>query len=174
VLEKKGPYDPRPLDVWSCAIVFLNLTFGGSPWQAAKTEFEHYKNFQKGWDAWLKDHPDGEIFDGPDGHPKAGKIFSLVNPPPVKRLILKMLHPIPEKRITIRGVLESTYIKSINCCCPDSYEDPVCCVDASKATGAKGPARATKRYLHHHIPPKHRNKINTALTHRFDMGEGWR
>jgi len=174
VLEKKGVYDPRPLDVWSCAIVFLNMTFGGAPWQAAKTEFELYGHFQKGWDAWLKDHPDGEIFDGPDGHPKCGKIFTLVSPPPIKRLVLKMLHPIPEKRITIRGVLESTYVKNINCCCPDSYEDPTCCVDASKPGGSKAPARVTKRYLHHHIPPKHESKIGRALTHRFDMGEGWR
>jgi protein-serine/threonine kinase len=174
VLEKKGSYDPRPLDVWSCAIVFLNMTFGGAPWQAAKSEFELYGHFQKGWDAWLKDHPDGQIFDGPDGHPKCGKIFALVNPPPVKRLILKMLHPIPEMRITIREVLDSTYVKNINCCCPDSYEDPACCVDASKAGGPKAPARVTKRYLHHHIPPKHESKIGRALTHRFDMGEGWR
>jgi protein-serine/threonine kinase len=174
VLEKKGAYDPRPLDVWSCAIVFLNMAFGGAPWQAAKSEFELYNVFQKGWEAWLQDHPDGQIFDGPDGHPKGGKIFTLVNPPAVKRLILKMLHPDPEKRITIRAVLESTYVKNINCCCPESYEDPTCCVDASKRGAQKTPARVTKRYLHHHIPPKPESKIGRALTHRFDMGEGWR
>ncbi|KAF2681753.1 Pkinase-domain-containing protein [Lentithecium fluviatile CBS 122367] len=174
VLEKKGPYDPRPLDVWSCAIVFLNMTFGGAPWQAAKSEFELYNIFQKGWESWLQDHPDGQIFDGPDGHPKGGKIFTLVNPPAVKRLILRMLHPDPEKRITIRDALESTYVKNINCCCPESYEDPTCCVDASKRGAQKAQGRVTKRYLHHHIPPKHESKIGRALTHRFDMGEGWR
>lgn len=172
VLEKKGSYDPRPLDVWSCAIVYLTMTFGGCPWQAAKTEFEYYARFRKGWDEWLKNHPEGRIVDGPDGHPKCGKLFSLINPPAIKRLMLKMLHPIPDKRITIREVLESPCVKNINCCCPENYEDPKCCVDAAKGRPA-AQVPMMKKYLHHHIPPKPESKIGKALTHRFDMGDGW-
>ncbi|KAF2251828.1 Pkinase-domain-containing protein [Trematosphaeria pertusa] len=172
VLEKKASYDPRPLDVWSCAIVYLTMTFGGCPWQAAKPEFEYYARFKKGWDDWLQDHPDGQIFDGHDGHPKCGKLFSLINPPAIKRLILKMLHPLPDKRITIRETLETTCVKSINCCCPENYEDPACCVDATKKKQAPK-ISTTKKYLHHHVPPKPENKIGKALTHRFDMGDGW-
>lgn len=172
VLEKKGSYDPRPLDVWSCAIVYLTMTFGGCPWQAAKPEFEYYARFKKGWDDWLQDHPDGQIVDGPEGHPRCGKLFSLINPPSVKRLILKMLHPIPDKRITIRETLETTCVKNINCCCPENYEDPKCCVDASKGK-QNGQLNSTKKYLHHHVPPKPESKIGKALTHRFDMGDGY-
>ena len=173
VLEKNGSYDPRPLDVWSCAIVYLTMTFGGCPWQAAKPDYEYYARFKKGWDAWLVDHPDGEIVDGPDGHPKCGKLFSLINPPAMKRLLLKMLHPDPNKRITIREVLSSSCIKSIDCCCPDGYEDPSCCIDTAKGP-RKQPAKLTvKKYLHHHIPPKPENKIGKAFQHRFDMGDGW-
>ncbi|KAF2184059.1 Pkinase-domain-containing protein [Zopfia rhizophila CBS 207.26] len=174
VLAKQGNYDPRPLDVWSCAIVFLTMTFGGCPWQAAKPEFEYYARFKKGWDEWLPNHTDGQIFDGPDGHPKCGKLFSLINPPPIKRLLLKMLHPIPEKRITIREVISTTCIKNINCCCPDSFEDPACCIDTSKCI-SKRTSRMTaqKKFLHHHIPPAPEKKIAKALQHRFDMGDGW-
>ncbi|KAF2867403.1 kinase-like domain-containing protein [Massariosphaeria phaeospora] len=174
VLEKKGSYDPRGLDVWSCAIVYLTMTFGGCPWQVAKGESDLYRRFKQGWDEWLKDHPDGQIFDGPDGHPKCGPIFGFINPPAVKRLILKMLHPNPEMRITIREVLNTTYVKNIDCCCPDSYEDPVSCIDASKRS-TKQPAKVVvaKKFLHHHIPPKPENKIGKALQHRFDMGDGW-
>ena len=169
VLEKNHSYDPRPLDIWSCAIVYLTMTFGGNPWNAAKTEFDYYARFKKGWKEWLEEHPDGQIFDGPDGHPKCGKLFSLIEPPPFKRLILKMLHPIPDKRITIREVLKTTCIKNVGCCCPESYDEPKVCFDASKASSAK--IAATKKFLHHHIPPKPENKVGKVFTHRFDVGE---
>jgi hypothetical protein len=80
-----------------------------------------------------------------------------------------MLHPIPSERITIREVLRTTCIKNIACCCPDTYDDPKTRFDASKALSMK--ATPTKKYLHHHIPPKPENKVGKALTHRFDMGE---
>jgi serine/threonine protein kinase len=169
VLEKDHSYDPRPLDIWSTAIVYLTMTFGGCPWQAAKTEFEYYARFKKGWDSWLERHPDGDIFDGPDGHPKCGKLFSLIEPPSIKRLMLKMLHPNPSKRITIKEVLKTTCIKNIGCCCPETYDDPKIMFDASKASSAR--TAAPKKYLHHHIPPKPENKVGKAFTHRFDMGE---
>ncbi|KAH9875509.1 hypothetical protein J1614_004245 [Plenodomus biglobosus] len=170
VLEKDRPYDPRPLDIWSCAIVYLTMTFGGCPWQAAKIEFEYYARFKKGWDAFLEHHPDGTIFDGEDGHPRCGKLFSLIEPPAIKRLVLKMLHPLPAKRITIAAVLKSTCIRNIGCCCPETYDDhPKVVFDASKASSVR--SSAPKKYLHHHIPPKPENRVGKALTHRFDMGE---
>ncbi|PSN60010.1 Pkinase-domain-containing protein, partial [Corynespora cassiicola Philippines] len=172
VLEKKGSYDPRPLDVWSCAVVYLAMTFGGCPWQAAKTEFDHYARFKKGWDKWIVDHPDGRIFDGPDGHPKCGKLFSHIQPPAMKRLILNMLNPNPEKRITIRDALSTAVIKNIECCCPDGYDDPTCCVDATRSKMTTK-ISTTKKYLHHHIPPKPESKVVKAFHHRFDMGDGY-
>lgn len=169
VLEKDRAYDPRPLDIWSCAIVYLTMTFGGCPWQAAKPEFEYYARFKKGWDAFLEHHPDGAIFDGEDGHPRCGKLFSLIEPPAIKRLVLKMLHPLPAKRISIHDVVTSTCIRNIACCCPETYDDPKIVFDASKAASVRH--AATKKFLHHHIPPKPENKVGKALTHRFDMGE---
>lgn len=175
ILEKDHAYDPRPLDVWSCAIVYLTMTFGGCPWQAAKPEFEYYARFKKGWDAFLDRHPDGDISDGggEDGHPKCGKLFSLIEPPSIKRLILRMLHPIPSKRIMIRDVLKTTCITNIGCCCPESYDDDAAAAkvafDASKASSVRN--AALKKYLHHHIPPKPENRVGKALTHRFDLGE---
>ncbi|KAF2265112.1 Pkinase-domain-containing protein, partial [Lojkania enalia] len=174
VLAKEAPYDPRGLDVWSCAIVYLTMTFGGCPWQAAKTEYGYYARFKKGWDDWLAEHPEGDIVDGPDGHPKCGPLFSFVNPPPLKRLLLKMLHPNPKKRILMKDVLTTTCIKNIECCCPENYEDPKCCIDATKASSRQSSKIGmTKRYLHHHVPPSPENKVAKAFQHRFDMGDGW-
>lgn len=162
VLEKNHAYDPRPLDIWSCAVVYLTMTFGGCPWQAAKPEFEYYARFKKGWDQWLVEHPDGEINDGSDGHPKCGKLFSLIEPPSIKRLILKMLHPIPSKRVTIRDVMRSACIRNINCCCPETYDEPRVVFDAAKANQSVKFAPA-KKFLHHHIPPKQETKVGKAM-----------
>jgi protein-serine/threonine kinase len=162
VLEKNHAYDPRPLDIWSCAVVYLTMTFGGCPWQAAKPEFEYYARFKKGWDQWLMQHPDGEIIDGPDGHPKCGKLFSLIEPPSIKRLILKMLHPTPSKRITIRDVMRTACIRNINCCCPETYDEPKVVFDAAKANQSVKFAPA-KKFLHHHIPPKQETKVGKAM-----------
>lgn len=166
VLAKDHSYDPRPLDIWSCAIVYLTMTFGGCPWQAAKTEFEYYARFKKGWTQWLEEHPDGQIVDGPDGHPKCGKLFSLIEPPSIKRLMLKMLHPIPAKRIAIREVLRANCIRNIGCCCPETYDDPKIFFDASKAGSVK--FAATKKFLHHHIPPKPETKVGKAFAQRYE------
>jgi len=162
VLEKNHSYDPRPLDIWSCAVVYLTMTFGGCPWQAAKPEFEYYARFKKGWDQWLIEHPDGRIVDGPDGHPKCGKLFSLIEPPSIKRLILKMLHPIPARRITIREVMKSSCIRNINCCCPETYDEPKVVFDAAKPNQGVRFA-PTKKFLHHHIPPKQETKVGKAM-----------
>ncbi|KAH7112892.1 kinase-like domain-containing protein [Dendryphion nanum] len=174
VLAKKGSYDPRPLDIWSCAIVFLTMTFGGCPWQAAKPEFVYYARFKKGWDEWLQQHPDGLITDAADGHPKCGKLFSFINPPPIKRLLLKMLFPIPEKRITIKETMASACVKSIHCCCPESYDDPARCIDASKLNSKQlSKLAASKKMLHHHIPPQAEKKFAKIIQHRFDLGDGY-
>jgi protein-serine/threonine kinase len=162
VLEKNHAYDPRPLDIWSCAVVYLTMTFGGCPWQAAKPEFEYYARFKRGWDQWLIEHPDGDIVDGVDGHPKCGKLFSLIEPPSIKRLILKMLHPIPSKRIIIRDVMRTACIRNINCCCPETYDEPKVVFDAAKANQSVKFA-PSKKFLHHHIPPKQENKVGKAI-----------
>jgi protein-serine/threonine kinase len=162
VLDKKHSYDPRPLDIWSCAVVYLTMTFGGCPWQAAKIEFEYYARFKRGWDQWLLEHPDGQFVDGPDGHPKCGKLFSLIDPPSIKRLILRMLHPMPDKRITIREVMRTSCIRNIDCCCPDTYDDPKVPFDAAKPNQCVKFA-PTKKFLHHHIPPKPENKVGKAM-----------
>lgn len=163
VLEKSDAYDPRPLDIWSCAVVYLTMTFGGCPWQAAKTEFEYYARFKRGWNEWLEEHPDGQIFDGPDGHPKCGKLFSLIEPPSIKRLILKMLHPMPSKRITIREVMRTACIRHIDCCCPETYDEPKVVFDAAKPNQSVKFSAPTKKFLHHHIPPKQETKVGRAI-----------
>jgi hypothetical protein len=94
--------------------------------------------------------------------------------PALKRLMLKMLHPIPEKRISIHDVLVGATMRGIECCSAESFEDTCCNIDASKSGKCKGldGKKAVKRVKHNHIPPRE-HKTPRLLLHRFDMGDGY-
>ena len=153
------------------------MTYGGCPWQAAKVEQPHYAKFKKGWDDWLENHPDGVIKDEADGSPKCGPLFSRLETPGLKRLMLKMLHPLPEKRVGIREAVMLPTVKSIECCTAESYEEELgkCSInvaDKLAATKKKAGAKLTVKKKHNHLPPKE-HKLPKVLHHRFDMGDGW-
>jgi protein-serine/threonine kinase len=163
-------YDPRPLDVWSCAIVYLTMTFQGSPWTQARSTDDRYARFKQGWDNWLAKHPEGIITDE-TGLPSVGPIFSVdfLGSAAIKKLMIKMLNPDPDKRLTINEVLNTTFVKGIECCTLESCEaenNPMedCC-------GKK--FIKTIQRKHNHLPPKE-HKTPTFLQHRFDMGDGYR
>jgi serine/threonine protein kinase len=193
-------YDPRPLDVWSCGIVYLTMTLQGSPWTAARPSDNAYKRFTDAWDTWLAKHPEaeGRIHDGPGGAPMAGPIFSpeCLGSPAIKRLVLKMLDPNPERRISMHEALNSSYVKGIECCAPERCDDDsddefssgsqdgcgaesdghagatVTGLDARADCCGKGFAKMVLR-RHNHVPPKE-HRTPGFFVHRFDMGDGYR
>lgn len=172
VLAKKGPYDPRPLDVWSCGIVYLTMMCNGYLWSAADTENPTYKSFIRGWERFLERNPEGITS---DAIPRCGAGFGLLTNLPMKRLVLRMLHPDPAKRITIQEVIKDRYFKNIECCAPDHLEDAsdVGQIDVS-GRGSLAAARSMRVLKsHNHIPPPAERKIASAFTHRFDMGDGY-
>jgi len=173
VLSRNVDYDPTKLDTWSCAMVYLNMVFSGSPWQRAEESNENYRDFIQGFNKWLVEHPDGVITEEKGGSPLCGRMFKpeYIGSPALKRLMLKMLHPNPVKRISIHDALFGPTMRGLDCCAPDSYEDLTCRFDASK--GSKPVAgKLSKQVKHNHIPPKE-HKTPKAFQHRFDMGSGW-
>jgi protein-serine/threonine kinase len=149
------------------------MTFGGSPWNAANKESEHYVKYKAAWDEWLQTHPDSQITDAPDGAPKAGKLWNKLDNPALKRLMLKMLNPDPEKRITIKDVVNSNIVKSTECCTPEDFEDPKHEIDTSCRSGLKAKSKMRVQKKHNHVPPKEQPRAYKLLKHRFDMGDGW-
>jgi hypothetical protein len=146
------------------------MTFQGSPWTQAKITDERYSRFKAGWDAWMAKHPDGVITDE-TGLPSVGPIFSadFLGSPAIKKLIIKMLNPDPDKRIAIHDVLETKLVKGIECCTPET------CDDENNPSGdccGKLFAKTVMR-KHNHVPPKE-HKTPGFLQHRFDMGDGYR
>jgi serine/threonine protein kinase len=146
-------YDPRSLDVWSCAIVCLALFFRGTPWQAAKPEDANYSKFLAGWHKFLLRKPDGIITE--TEYPSCGRIFSALPKRSLKRLILQMLHPDPGRRIAIRDILEDRWMKTVECCCSESMkvDETDMSIDAADKHSGKL-ARIKLQRMHNHIPPE--------------------
>lgn len=154
VLTKKVDYDPRALDVWSSAVVMLYLIFNANLWEkaeaglASSSQFT-YNQLVRGWkgvDEMRAANPEKYQ----DAYPKVKAFDIFIEPPPLKRLLLNMLHPEPEKRITMKDVITNRWMKNVECCQLESYEDPVKFIDASKKDSTK--STVGKIFCHNHLP----------------------
>ncbi|RYP56709.1 hypothetical protein DL771_011648 [Monosporascus sp. 5C6A] len=153
VISKKGEYDPRPLDVWSSAIVLIYLTFNACLWEKAEVgSSPSYDSLVSGWmklEAKKVDDPESLR----DAYPKVPAFECAVKPASLKRLVLQMLHPDPAKRITMKEVVSNRWMKGVECCQLESYEDPAKFIDASKKNGTRA-ATGSKIFCHNHLPPQ--------------------
>lgn len=151
VLAKKGEYDPRALDVWSSAIIMIYLTFGGGIWSRAEPGNLHYDKLVKGWEKWNAGHPSCDACITETDYPKCYALDFGVNPPALRRILLQMLNPDPNKRISIADVVSNRWMKNVECCQLESYEEQGSLIDASK----KDSYTTTKKiFCHSHLPPK--------------------
>lgn len=153
VLQKKGDYDARALDVWSTAIVMIYMTFGGAIWSRAEAGNLHYDKLVAGWDKWNKKHHDEKDATITEtDYPKHLALDLGVNPPALRRILLQMLNPDPNKRMCIYDVITNRWVKNIECCQLESYDDPKLTIDATKKDyGAKN---GSKIFCHNHLPTK--------------------
>lgn len=151
VLEKKGTYDPRALDVWSSAIILIYMTFGGAIWSRAEPGNRQYDKFVAGWEKWKSEHADSASITDTD-YPCCQALEVGVSPPALRRILLQMLNPDPTKRISISKVIQHRFIKRIECCQLESSTEVPPTIDAGKKEGLIWAARIP--YSHNHLPPK--------------------
>lgn len=141
ILKKKGDYDPRAVDVWSAAIVYLTLCFGGTPWEAATADINNFNIYCTTWDRWLEKYPDGEINKNRSLPEFVNtRQFQRLDDLGTKRLIFGMLHPDPRKRWTSAQVLACTTVVQYECCQQEGYSDDL--------------RTRQRKALHNHEPPK--------------------
>ncbi|KAF4119855.1 STYKc [Geosmithia morbida] len=153
VLSKKGEYDPRPLDVWSTAIVMIYLTFGGAIWNRAAEGNPQYDNLVRGWNKWYAAHPDPETAKITEtDYPNQKAFDTVIAPPALRRLMLQMLNPDPKRRISMEDVVKNRWFKNIECCQPESYDDPALVIDATKPDNTRNGPK--KIFCHNHLPTK--------------------
>ncbi|KAH8171522.1 protein kinase domain-containing protein [Sarocladium implicatum] len=149
VLEKKGKYDPRALDVWGAAIVMVCLTFTAPLWEKAAPGHPHFDTLAKAWEQWDTEHPEGSQGISDSDYPYAPP-FNRVNPPALRKVLIRMLHPDPAKRLTISELYNHRWMQKIECCQPDEYEEkPAAGIDAAKKANTGNLIRQ-----HNHLPGK--------------------
>lgn len=146
-------YDPRKLDVWSCAIVYITLHFTGNPWVQATPDDPRFTAFSSSWDRWLTKNPSGLIRMDDNDMP-ACRIYSEMRIG-LKRLLLRMTHPDPAKRIDIETALNDRFVDGIECCTMDDMYACNKSVDASAAGACDVAGKMNVRRMHTHLPPKH-------------------
>lgn len=159
VLKKEGTYDARGSDVWSSAVVMLHLIFGGAIWSKAQVGDACNRNYQdlvRGWEKWSETHDDNsEATITEMDYPKVKAFDYGIRPPALRRVLLQMLHPNPDKRSTIHDVVNNRWVKNIECCQKPDNEEPdpaTTMIDASKkGCLIRG---GQKLFCHSHLPPK--------------------
>ena len=166
VLAQDKDYDPTKLDVWSCGILFITMTFSGSPWQSPSKDEGSYSRFSEGWNAYLDRFGSAPINE--NCHPQCGPLFSALSSDSVRRCILKMLHPDPHRRCSINDALNDRWVKGIECCSREDTESTLETIDVSKTGCHRVAARMKVQPKHDHLPPP----IKRLPQHRFDMGDG--
>ena len=144
IIKHDRPYDPRGVDVWACAVVFLTLCVGGTPWECASNDIKNYNIFCTTWDEWQTKFPDGEVREGRQlpgfAYTKQFGSFS----PPVRTMIMGMMHPDPAHRWSARDVKETKTVRDYECCQQQGYSDDI--------------KERQRKVMHNHIPPDKKNK----------------
>ena len=180
VLAHDKDYDPTKLDVWACGILFMTMCLCGNPWQSTSKNEVNYAVFLEGWNAFLDRFEKGEADCSPatatsasiideNTYPQCGPIFNALPSHSQRRCILKMLHPDPDKRCSIRDALNDRWIKGIDCCAPEANGANLTNgLDVSKLDSHKVAAKMKVQAKHDHLPPP----VKRLPQHRFDMGDG--
>lgn len=100
------PYDARLSDCWSCGVVYMTMILGHYMWSKASVEDDvRYKKFI----SEMQDSEKFNIFEGLiHSYPTRGQ--------PRKRALYQIFTPDPNCRITVIRLLDTPWIKCIDCC----------------------------------------------------------
>ncbi|KAL2062164.1 hypothetical protein VTL71DRAFT_6430 [Oculimacula yallundae] len=150
VIAKTEEYDPRPLDVWGAAIVMLFMTANGVLWNEAKEgSSPTYDDLYRGWTKWNSKHTVEWHEITESDYPHVAFFDKHINPPALRRILLTMLNPDPSRRASISTIAKNRWMKNVECCQIDSYDDAKASIDASRAS-----TKALTKIVHHnHLPP---------------------
>lgn len=146
IIAHKHPYDPRGVDIWACAVVYLTLVVGGTPWDCASNDVKNYNIFCNTWEDWYCQFPDGEIKKGRK-LPRFAytKQFQAIGDGE-RLMVMGMMHPEPSKRWGAHDVLECKEVKEAPCCQQPGWSEDM---DVRERQ---------RKVMHNHVPPSKRGK----------------
>lgn len=95
----QSEFDPRPVDIWSCGVIYMAMRTGRQLWKAAKDEDEFYS-------VYLAKRKDAKGYEPIEALKRAR----------CRNVIYSILDPVPGRRITSLEILNSEWVRQINCC----------------------------------------------------------
>ena len=98
---ERQEYDAELIDVWAIGVIYWVMCFNSLPWSSAQMKDQHYKYYFDHYRAFA---------------PLNTKVGIL---PQVKELMYGMLDPNPDTRVSIKGIRETEWFKSLIPCVTD-------------------------------------------------------
>lgn len=95
----QSEFDPRPVDVWSCGVIYMAMRSGRQLWKVAKDEDEFYS-------VYLAKRKDAKGYEPIEALKRAR----------CRNVIYSILDPVPQRRITSLEILNSEWVRQIKCC----------------------------------------------------------
>jgi protein-serine/threonine kinase len=133
-------------------MIYLVIIFSGPLWYSTELNSQnvHFKRYVECFKEWQQSNPSGEMTrDGP--YPRHPVFFGLK--PAAMKLMYRMLHLDPSKRITIQDALSDRWVHSLESCNVDDASECDKVVDAGCKAASKQVAKAGVHRLHNHLPP---------------------
>ncbi|KAK0105157.1 hypothetical protein ONS95_004445 [Cadophora gregata] len=130
------------------------MTANGVLWNEARSGSSPlYDELLRGWAKWNSKHTVEGVGTTETDYPFVPFFDRHIDPPALRRVLLSMLNPEPSKRASISTVAKNRWIKNLECCQIDSYDDPKTSIDASRARCGGGTKDKTVVPHHNHLPP---------------------
>ena len=92
-------FDPRPVDIWACGVIYMAMRTGRQLWTSAKKDDKFYLKYLK-----ARKEKDGY------------EPIEVLKRARCRNVIYSMLDPVPHRRITGKQILNSEWGREIRCC----------------------------------------------------------
>ncbi|KAG7758910.1 hypothetical protein KL911_000047 [Ogataea haglerorum] len=92
-------FDPRPIDVWACGVIYMAMRTGRQLWKLANMEDEFFTTY-------LQKRKDAKGYEPIEGLKRAR----------CRNVIYSVLDPLPQRRITCTQILNSEWVREIKVC----------------------------------------------------------
>ncbi|EDO19156.1 hypothetical protein Kpol_1050p13 [Vanderwaltozyma polyspora DSM 70294] len=92
-------FDPRPVDIWACGVIYMAMRSGRQLWGTAEKTDEFYRRYYKG-------RKDKDIFEP----------VKAIKRSICRNVIYATLDPSPQRRINGKQILNSEWGREIKCC----------------------------------------------------------
>lgn len=99
-------FDPRPLDVWACGVIYMAMRTGQHPWRVARSEEDaSYQQYVK------------------QRKTEAGyEPIEFLRRRQCRNVVYSALDPNPNRRLTAHQIRSSEWVQKIQLCCADTSD----------------------------------------------------